>query len=313
MRLFGLREDEDFLDLFAEVENQRAPQHLLDTIAQIYAWSSPLDVAEYFSTSIHKILNELIISSLYREGLVLTQQERITSSHLHPSESASEEDPARLELIYNLPLSRVVTHRGETKLLSGFADYSIWHGHDSTKNIQSLATNFLIVKVKRWNTVVSTTPELAAYMGIVHKHRVALKQDAVVYGLTSDGRYFHFHRIDNDGVFTDAKPLVWEWDAHRIFSIMSWLIRRAALLSPSTTPIKDPMQRSIVLESSGTPSQKVDCGFSQFNVYDQEELEEYDPLIAIRGRGSAERIRRISNDYPQELEKADPLVGLGGG
>jgi hypothetical protein len=74
---------------------------------------------------------------LYEEGQRSNQQsEQVqglsNTSHAHPSNT--QEDPAKLELLHEMPLSRLVTHEGETKLLSGFADYSVWY--DSAKKKQ---------------------------------------------------------------------------------------------------------------------------------------------------------------------------------
>jgi hypothetical protein len=67
-----------------------------------------------------------------------------------------------LELQHETPISRHVTHNGETKLLSGFAGYSIWY--DSAKK-NTLATNQLIIEAKRRFATDLALPQLVAYMG----------------------------------------------------------------------------------------------------------------------------------------------------
>lgn len=178
-----------------------------------------------------------------------------------------------------MPLSKLVTHEGETKLLSGFADYSVWY--DSAKK-KTLATNLLIVEAKRWGTTDLALPQLAAYMGIVHTTRKEeSKENYVVYGAASDGGVFRFCRIDNDGFFTHSRLLEWEEDADQIYSIIRSLLRAAALSSPSTTLIKDPMQRKIILESFSSPqhSQNSDYGLSNLKVYYEDDLEEGDEIV----------------------------------
>lgn len=98
--------------------------------------------------------------------------------------------------------------------------------------------------------VVVALPQLVAHMGIVYTTRKELKQNSVVYGVSSDGRSFRFCRIDNDGVFVKSKLLEWNLgDKEKIYSIIRSLIPTAALSSPSTTPIKDPMRKKMVLAS----------------------------------------------------------------
>jgi hypothetical protein len=56
----------------------------------------------------------------------------------------------------------------------------------------------------------------------------------------------------------------------------------AALSSPTTTPIRDPERRQIVMSAFGSPSQsaKFDYGYSKLRIYDEEELEEGDEIVA---------------------------------
>jgi hypothetical protein len=180
-----------------------------------------------------------------------------------------------------MPFSKLVTHRGETKLLTGFADYSVWY--DSAQK-QTLATNLLIIEAKRWGTTDLALPQLAAYMGIVHATRKEeSKENSVVYGAASDGRVFRFCRIDNNGFFVQSGLLEWISHKDQIYSIMRSLLRAAALSSPSTTPIKDPMRRKIVLESFSSPqhSQKFDYSLGKLKVYYEEDLEEGDEIVRL--------------------------------
>lgn len=157
-----------------------------------------------------------------------------------------QEEPAALELLHETPLSRIVTHNGETKRLSGFADYSVWYDPRKKGN-DKMATNLLIVKAKRQYYTDAALPQLASYMGIVHVSRKdESKENCIVYGPASDGKSFRFCRIDNDGVFTHSELLDWKFRADRTYAIVRPLLRAAALSSPSTTPIKDPMHRKIV-------------------------------------------------------------------
>lgn len=119
-------------------------------------------------------------------------------------------------------------------------------------------------------------------MGIVYATRKEeSKENFVVYGAASDGGIFRFCRIDNNGFFAHSRLLEWEEDADQIYSIMRSLLRAAALSSPSTTPIKDPMQRKTAPESSSSPqrSQNSDYGLSKLKVYYEEDLEVGDEIV----------------------------------
>lgn len=136
---------------------------------------------------------------------------------------------------------------------------------------------------KRRGTTDLALPQLIAYMGIVHTTRKEeSKENSVVYGAASDGGIFRFCRIDNDGFFTHSRLLEWEEDADKIYSIMRSLLRAAALSSPSTTPIKDPLQRRIVLESFSSPqrSRDFDYGLGGLKVFNEEDLEEGDEILS---------------------------------
>lgn len=170
-----------------------------------------------------------------------------------------------------MQLSRLVTHEGETKLLCGFADYSVWY--DSSKK-KTLATNLLIVEAKRRYGTDTALPQLASYMGIIHTTRKEeSKENCVVYGASSDGIAFRFCRIGNDGVFVQSDLLEWPRHKGQIYAIMRSLIRAAALSSPSTTPIKDPMQRKLILESFRSPerAEKFDYSLGSLEVFYEDE------------------------------------------
>ncbi len=190
--------------------------------------------------------------------------------------NVEREEPAILELLHETPLSRVVTHQGQTKRLRGFSDYSVWYDR-SSEGKATMATNLLIVEAKRQFYTDTALPQLASYMGIVHASRKdASKENCIVYGIASDGRGFRFCRIDNNGLFTRSLLLEWECHKDQICSIIRFLIRATALLSPSKTPIKDPMRRKVVLASFGSPqrARRFDYGFSQLHFYDLDDLED---------------------------------------
>lgn len=226
------------------------PQYLKDNITRIFTVTNSSEShSEAFSRS---VLDQILISSLYEESGKGSASIR-HADHGHPYDPATgiQEDPAKLELLHEMPLSSLVMHEGESKLLLGSADYSIWY--DSARK-NTMATNLLIIEAKREGDTDHALSQLIAYMGIVHSTRKKeSKQNSVVYGIASDGGVFRFCRIDNDGVFTKSFLMEWAERPDQIFSIIRSMIRAAALSSPSTTPIKDPQQRRIVLASFGSP------------------------------------------------------------
>lgn len=265
--------------MFTDVKVFPIPPHLEAGIARIHAVTNGGSENEAFSRT---ILDQILISSLYEESKQFKDDEDTSNpSHAHPSSTSDtntqdttrQEDPAELELLHEMPFSKLVTYEGQTRLLTRSADYSIWYDNASKK---TLATNPLFVEAKRRYQTDASLPQLVAYMGIVHATRTEeSKQNCVVYGIASDGRDFRFCRINNDGGFVSTRLLQWVWDKDKIYSIMRSLIRAAALSSPSTTPIKDPMRRKIILASFGSPqhSQKIDFGLEEFEVFEADDEE----------------------------------------
>lgn len=116
---------------------------------------------------------------------------------------------------------------------------------------------FVIVEAKVQYCSDAELAELVAYMVVMHTTRKEnSNQDYVIYGMVSDRNLFRFCRIDNDSIFTQSKPLEWRTKAHReeIYSILRSVIRTAAISCPSTTPVKDHMQRKLVLSAFGSPN-----------------------------------------------------------
>lgn len=217
------------------------PQYLLDNIHRILAVTSHNQ--PYNEAFSRIIIDQIIIAALYDE--ILTQDtQKQSSSHTN--------DPTILELQYKAQLLRQVTFRGEQRLLSGFADYMIWN--DSDKNTK-FATNLIIIEAKKVGSTDKCLGQLTAYMGIVHSCRKdGGKQNCSVYGATSDGFTFRFCRIDNNGNWSQSRLLEWGMgDQSKIYSVFRSLIRVAASLSPSTSPIKSPRQTETVLVSFGSP------------------------------------------------------------
>ena len=166
--------------------------------------------------------------------------------------SSQLEDPAILELQHETQFQRQIVYQGETRLLKGYADYTVWY---DSRNKSSLATNLIIIEAKKIGFTDTCLGQLTAYMGIVHaKRKDEQKQNSVIYGAASDGLSFRFCRIDNEGNWSRSRLMEWQMeDKDRIYSVFRSLIRIAALSSPSTSPINNPQQREKVLASFGSP------------------------------------------------------------
>lgn len=209
------------------------------------------------------VLDQILISALYEENNTQTTQHRASSQ---------PEDPAVLELQHETQIQRLVTYGGKTRLLSGYADYTVWYESQGRSN---LAINLIIIEAKKFNLTDSCLGQLTAYMGVVHAYRKdEQKQNAVIYGAASDGLSFRFCRIDNEGNWSQSRLLEWEdGDKDRIYSVFRSLIRIAALSSPSTSPIKNPQQREKVLASFGSPQRtsKFDFDLSALEVLEEDD------------------------------------------
>lgn len=129
LRLFNLRESSS--KPFGEIRCLPIPEYLKDNIARTYSVTGSRGRSNNEAFS-RVVLDQILISCLFEEGQRPHQQQRQVgflsqTSHAHPSTSDTniQDDPAKLELLHEMPLSKLVTHEGETKLLSGFADYSV--------------------------------------------------------------------------------------------------------------------------------------------------------------------------------------------
>ena len=185
------------------------------------------------------------------------------------------EEPAVLELQHETQLKRQVIYDGETRLLSGYADYTIWYKSPKKAN---LATNLIIIEAKKINSTDTCLGQLTAYMGLVHACRKdEKKQNSVIYGAATDGLSFRFCRIDNEGNWSQSRLMEWEMeDKSKIYSVFRSLIRIAALSSPSTSPVKNPQQREKVLASFGSPecTRKFDYDLSALAIIEEDDTTE---------------------------------------
>ena len=247
--------------LWAGINELSVPQYLLDNIDRIMTVTAEAHKSNEAFSRI--IIDQILISALYDENRSPTTQHRASSQ---------PEDPAVLELQHETKMQREVAYQGEMRLLSGYADYTVWY---EPQKKSSLATNLIIIEAKKINFTDTCLGQLTAYMGIVHaKRKDEQKRNSAIYGAASDGLTFRFCRIDNEGNWSESRLMEWrKGDESRIYSVFRSLIRIAALSSPSTSPIKNPQQREKVLVSFGSPerTRKFDYDLSEFEILVEDE------------------------------------------
>ena len=209
------------------------------------------------------IIDQILISAVYEENHTQTSQQR---------DPSQPEDPAILGLQHETQIQRQVTYKGETRMLSGYADYTVWY--DSQKG-SNLATNLIIIEAKKANSTDTCLGQLTAYMGVVHAYRKdEQKQNSVIYGVASDGLSFRFCRIDNESNWSQSCLMEWGMGYKgKIYSIFRSLVRIAALSSPSTSAVKNIQQREKVLASFGSPerTRKFDYDLSALKVLEEDD------------------------------------------
>lgn len=133
------------------------------------------------------IIDQILISAIFEENRSDSTEQQASSHSLG----------IILELQHETHLQRQVIYKGETRLLSGYADYTISY---ESQNRSHLATNFIIIEAKQFNSTDTCLGQLTAYMGVVHAYRKEEKNKySSVYGAASDGLSFRFCEIDNEG------------------------------------------------------------------------------------------------------------------
>lgn len=80
------------------------------------------------------------------------------------------------------------------------------------------------------------------------------------------------------------------------------IVKTAALSSPSTTPIKDPALRQMILTTFSKPKPKIDFGIGLFEVGEEEED---DYIIIGRGTGAGE----LGEEEEQRRGAGEQLLG----
>ena len=130
--------------------NYLYPQYLLDNIDRIKAITSCGQRSdEAFPQT---IIDQILISALYDESRMENTQKQ---------SSSQADDPAILELQHEALLQRQVTFQEEQRLLSGFADYTVWYDSEMKTKF---ATNLIIIEAKKDGSTDTCLGQLTAYI-----------------------------------------------------------------------------------------------------------------------------------------------------
>ncbi|KAI9767531.1 MAG: hypothetical protein M1840_005568 [Geoglossum simile] len=181
----------------------------------------------------------------------------------------TEAKPVQLQ--FETPLKFLVEYKGQKRLLTGFADYSLWYDEED------MGTNLVVVEAKRHGNAGSALAQCLAYMAIVHETRKkAHKRHKVVYGVCTDGLQYQFLRIDNNSAVTASQPFVWGLGPSgnkTIVSYIRYIVRAAINSTPTTSPAKQGAQMEAYLEAYDSSS-AFDYGFRCLKLDEDEGDEE---------------------------------------
>ncbi|KAI9843077.1 MAG: hypothetical protein M1837_006622 [Sclerophora amabilis] len=250
-KLFGLTNAADASEIFTlALHDIYQPPDLLRQIQQQveFVVSGATENEAYARC----LLNNVLVCCVAEEKRFAQRQRPLstnlaTTSEISSRPSTPEPSPAELILQFETELSYPVTYKGKQRTINGRADFSLWYDKNAT-----LGTNLVVVEAKRRHQSDSGLGQLVAYMGIIHEIRKDEKRDnAVVYGISTDGVDFRFHRIDNNGTYSKSTLLEWDYSeshVNQITSYLRYIVRAAISSSPSTTPIKPGTKRDVSLE-----------------------------------------------------------------
>lgn len=264
MNIFRFQEGDRFT---LHGDTNPVPQYLIDAIARNrYVTSGNGLNNEAYSRT---VLDQILLSCIYEENIASRNGSGEGSAMSYPKSVdwlPLIDEPARLELLHETLLSKTVMFKGEERTLSGFPDYTL---HYESRSKDAFGTNLIIVEAKKTGFADGVLAQLISYLGIVSEtRREQGKANAVVYGIVTDGDSFRFCRVNNDGEFSRSRFLDWPMKGHKelIFSTIRMIAREAALSSPSTTPVKDPARRQLVLTAFGRPGVEIDHGIELFEI-----------------------------------------------
>lgn len=147
--------------------------------------------------------------------------------------SLQPQNPTIIQIQQGTHFQRQVIYGGETRLLDGYADYTV--EYEPQESSSKFATHLIIIQAKESNSADTCLGQLTAYMGIAHSCRKYEHQkSSTIYGVAFDGLSFRFCRIDDEGNWSRSRLMEWKMhDKNRIYSIFRSLVTMAR---PSDDP-----------------------------------------------------------------------------
>lgn len=163
------------------------------------------------------IVDQILFAVIYNHKRTQTAKQRASSQPLYLADPVLEQ---------GTHFQRQVRYGGETRLLDGYADYTV--GYESQES-SNLTTNLIIIRAKNSDSTDTCFGQLTAYMGIAHACRKdERKQSSTVYGAAFDGLSFRFCRIDDEGKWSRSRLMKWKMnDKDKIYSMLNFLIKIA--------------------------------------------------------------------------------------
>ena len=109
----------------------------------------------------------------------------------------------------------------------------------------------LSVEAKSQDGAESALPQLVVYLGCLRQARKARgRSDCSVYGVASDGFFFTFVMITNEGVLRTSRRFnIRQGDLKTVMGCMVFILRKTADMTPTATPEKIKGQKSSVDET----------------------------------------------------------------
>ncbi|RAL02583.1 uncharacterized protein BO80DRAFT_443382 [Aspergillus ibericus CBS 121593] len=122
----------------------------------------------------------------------------------------------KLRLSQTVRIRRMTLHGMSVREIHGLIDFSLWYG-----DMDKMETNFI---VRLCDNVRAS--ELLAYMGLLQRDqdRLQTKGRGSLYGLVTDGKQFHFYRLDLENEVRFLK-LTWDGSVPQVTWILGVIFR----------------------------------------------------------------------------------------
>lgn len=115
----------------------------------------------------------VVIDQILVDCVMQEKNENDCSTHIEAGVQRSPTpQPSRLTLRFESELSMPVIFKGETRLLTGMADYTLCYGEDS-----EMETHLVVIEAKKLGCTGAAAGQVASYMGKTDFHNDCLVTD----------------------------------------------------------------------------------------------------------------------------------------